>query len=467
MEHNIKNRIKRRFISEEKNLKDIWMRTKTRDFSGNIGLAIKNSTYQLSTDIISKIGSLIFTVIIARLLMPELFGLYSIALSTILLFSVISELGIGSALIRYISIELSKGNKGNVKSYIIYLGKIKIYFMLVAVILLLVFAKFISETYYQKPVFLALLAGVFYIIFFQITNFLQAILMATNYFKGIFYKEIILQISKIILVPLAIIISLNQILSNQISLFLIILCLSVSYLFSALFLGLIVMKRKKMYKGSIKVFSKTKKKKVNKFLLPLYITAFSGIFFSYIDRIMLGHFVIAEFIGYYSAALSLIGALIPLVAFSSIILLPIFSRLKGKRLKKALQKSIGVTVLFSFIIAFLSFMLASPLIQIVYGKDYLLSIGILKLFSFLLIIIPIGGLYQSYFISKGDTKKMAVLLIVSTIINLILNYFFITTLLSYGNLAAVYGAGVATLFSQIFYVVGLIFFIKKSSKKSS
>ena len=82
------------FKEEKNDFKEVLRRVKNRDFSGNTGLAIKNSIYQISTNSFSKIAALIFTIIVARLLMPELFGLYSLALSTILLFSAVSNIGI-------------------------------------------------------------------------------------------------------------------------------------------------------------------------------------------------------------------------------------------------------------------------------------------------------------------------------------------------------------------------------------
>ncbi len=86
----IKKRAERDIKEEENDIKDIWRRIRKRDFSGNKGLAVKNSVYNLSKTIFSKIGSLVFVVILARLLMPELFGLYNLALSTILIFAAIS-----------------------------------------------------------------------------------------------------------------------------------------------------------------------------------------------------------------------------------------------------------------------------------------------------------------------------------------------------------------------------------------
>ena len=49
---------------EESDIKKIFKRIKSKDFSGNTGLAIKNSAYQFSTNIVQKIGSLIFVIII-------------------------------------------------------------------------------------------------------------------------------------------------------------------------------------------------------------------------------------------------------------------------------------------------------------------------------------------------------------------------------------------------------------------
>ena len=76
---------------EEKDIKEIYRKFWKRDFSGNTGQAIKNSAYSFSTILVQKIGAIIFTIIIARLLMPELFGLYNLALTTIGLFVVLSD----------------------------------------------------------------------------------------------------------------------------------------------------------------------------------------------------------------------------------------------------------------------------------------------------------------------------------------------------------------------------------------
>ncbi len=454
--------MKQSLIKEEKgDIKEIFRRIKKRDFSGNIGLAIKNSLYQFSTSIVAKIGSLIFTIILARLLMPELFGLYSLALSTILIFGAFSELGVNSTLVRYVSKFLGKNNNKKAKEYVIYLGKLKIVLIFISAFLLLITSRFISEVYYQKPLFLALVAGVFYILFINLMSLFSSILQASNYFRGVFYQEIIFQIARVILVPLAVIYTLKISLSNEIILFYVIIGLSVSYLFSSLYLSIIIKKKSLFLKADNSGLSLKNRKEVNHFLIPISIIVLSGVFFGNIDKIMLGRFVGAEFIGYYTAAFGLIGALVSLAGFGGIVLLPIFSRMKRKSLERAVKRSLKIVFLLCLILFGLTVLVSGFAVRIIYGQEYLLSTNVLRLLSALLLIIPITGIYIAYFMSKNNPKIIAKLLITSTIINITLNYFLITSLLKFGDFYAVIGACVATLISQGIYLAGLFYYSKK------
>jgi len=450
------------FEKEENEIKNIWYRIKNRDFSGNTGLAIKNSIYQFSTSLLSKIGSFVFTIILARLLLPELFGLYSLTLSTILIFVAFSDLGIGQTLIRFISKEVGK-RESQIKPYLLYLGKIKLMLIIISSLLLLISANYLANNFYKKPIFLALLVGVLYIIFFQVFGFLQTIIISSNNFKPIFKRELIFQISRITLVPLAIVLATKTSLTNEKNLMIIIFFLAISFFLTSIFL---FFDAKKIFSKILKT-EKTKKltqrqiKSVNKFLLATATLAFSGIFFANIDRVMLGVFVPEEFIGFYTAAFNLIGALIPITGFAAIVLLPIFSRLKGKRLEAGFKKSIKITLIIS-IAALLGIVIFTNFsILIVYGKNYLPAVNILRILSILLIALPTSGIYTTYLISQGHPQTVAKLLIIATILNVFLNYILITSLLPYGNIQAVYGAVIATLISQFFYLGGLVWSKRK------
>ncbi len=438
---------------ERKNIKDIFRRIIKRDFSGNTGLVIKNSLYQFSTNLVTKIGSLIFMIFLARMLMPELFGLYSLALSTILIFVAFSELGIPHTLIRFVSKKFGK-NK-NPKSYVVYLAKLKLFLTFVSILILIISAKFISDNYYQKPIFLALIAGLLFILFVAFAGFLQAILIASNNFKGIFYREIVFQIIRLTIIPLLILFSLKQFFSDEFLLFFIILFLSFSYLISSIFLLFFSKNKLKYLTEKKKEISFLEKKKVNKFMLPISATVVTAAFFGYIDMIMLGRFVLPEYIAYYRVALIFALTLIPLITFSTV-LLPIFSKLKNKQLERGFKKSISITFSLSLILALFVFLLSPFIINIIYGKDYANSINILRFFSLLLIIVPLASIYESYFTAKGKPIIIAKLLIISVIINVILNFLAIFLLIDYGNLSVVYGVAGATIISRYFYMFGLI-----------
>jgi stage V sporulation protein B len=98
---------------------------------------LQNTTYRFLNLGISYLGGAIFTVIIARLLEPELFGVYTLSLSFALVLMTIGDLGIGEAMLRYVSRYYDSPSKA--KAYIYYLFKIKIIVLLFLSLLLAVF----------------------------------------------------------------------------------------------------------------------------------------------------------------------------------------------------------------------------------------------------------------------------------------------------------------------------------------
>ena len=62
---------------------------------------IKSSVWNLSYTIIQRVGGLVFTIILARILLPESFGLYSLVISIALIFMTFSYGGFDQTFIRY------------------------------------------------------------------------------------------------------------------------------------------------------------------------------------------------------------------------------------------------------------------------------------------------------------------------------------------------------------------------------
>jgi O-antigen/teichoic acid export membrane protein len=199
------------------------------------------------------------------------------------------------------------------------------------------------------------------------------------------------------------------------------------------------------------------KSMLRKFVIATSSIILSGVFFSYIDKIILGYFVQAEFIGYYAAAFSLISSSVILITFSTA-LLPVFSRLKKKELDDLYGKTIKMILLPSIILFLIFSVLASPITSIIYGDSYMDSVNILRLFSLLLIIMPIISLSTTYLIAIGKPLVISKVLIITTVIHIILNYVLISKMVVYGQLFGVYGAVIATLASNIICTALLMYY---------
>lgn len=448
----------------KENFKDIFRRLIKRDFSGNTGITVKNGIFQFSTTLFGKIGSLFFTAILARLLMPELFGLYSLALSTITIFATFSEVGIDSTLTRFLSWEFGrKKEKHKARDYTIYLGRLRLFLSFISVLVLIISARFISDTYYQKPLFLALIAGALYILAVGAASFLRSILQASNYFKGVLYNELIFQVVRLIVIPLLILFSLKHLFSNEIILFFIILGLGISYLASLIFSWFSNRKKFKYLIEDGEKINPSEKKRVNRFIIPAAATVITTIFFGSVDMVMLGRFVLSEYIGYYRAAFTLVAAITPLISFS-VVLLPIFSRLKKQQLEIGFKKAVSMTFLLSAVSFLFVFLFAPLLIHIIYGNLYEPAINLLRVFSLILISTPLLSTYISYFAAREKPAVVTKRLIYALIVNIVLNILAILLLKNYGNLAMVYGVTIATIISNWFYMISLMINKKRKFK---
>ena len=64
---------------------------------------VKNSFWIFMSSVINRVGTLFFTILLARYLLPEAYGIYNLALSVILLFLTLSSLGLDNVVTKYIS----------------------------------------------------------------------------------------------------------------------------------------------------------------------------------------------------------------------------------------------------------------------------------------------------------------------------------------------------------------------------
>ncbi len=80
----------------------------------------KNSFFHFISFFVIHFGGAIFTIFIARILNPDLFGVYTLTLSIIFILMTLGNLGLEEALTRYVSLNFKNKKKANKMKKTIY-----------------------------------------------------------------------------------------------------------------------------------------------------------------------------------------------------------------------------------------------------------------------------------------------------------------------------------------------------------
>ena len=158
--------------------------------------AVKGSFWNVLASLVQRIGGIVFIVIIARILLPEKFGLYSLVLSTAALFMMLGDKGFNESLIRYFA-EAGK-NKSKAKTFFYYLLKMKLVVIVGLSALLVLVSYPLSYIIFKEPgAFVPLLISSGYIIFLTYENFLSGLFFAIKKVNYVTWKQTIHQLLRI------------------------------------------------------------------------------------------------------------------------------------------------------------------------------------------------------------------------------------------------------------------------------
>ncbi|MEM2086208.1 MAG: oligosaccharide flippase family protein, partial [Archaeoglobaceae archaeon] len=107
-------------------------------------VVFKNVLYNSSSMLILNLSGLIIVVFLARVLKPELFGIYSLSISIITVAMVFADLGINNAATRYVADAVSKNNFRLASGYVSFLTNFKVALSVFLSILLFLLSDTIS-----------------------------------------------------------------------------------------------------------------------------------------------------------------------------------------------------------------------------------------------------------------------------------------------------------------------------------
>jgi O-antigen/teichoic acid export membrane protein len=403
---------------------------------------------------IIKLGGLLFVIIAARILLPAQYGIYSLAIATAFVVFSLAVPGSTQALSKYLAESISKkDNKSSL--YFKYLFRINLILGIASALLVLILAFPLAFFIFSKPeILIPLFICALYIFLLAIQNFYESAFYAIKKVNYLTVKEIFAQAIKIGLILLWV-----MVFSSQYRIYIILFSLIFSSIFSSIFLSISLRKEAKfIYSDSKKSIDKVK---VLSFIKGLVGSNISSIGFYYAHTIILGIFLSSLYIGYYSAAISIMGGLYGFMVAGNI-LLPVFAQIRKQSIPDAFNSVFKYLSLISIPFIFGSFILGKYLIVAVYGYDYLQASVPLIFLSFLVFEYPISDAIKSLFYAEEMPKKVMNISIISTILNIILIFTFILLLLSYSSqFWAMVGVAIATLISRLFILTLLWIEAKK------
>jgi O-antigen/teichoic acid export membrane protein len=416
-------------------------------------VAIKGSAYNLASLLVLKFGGLIFTIIIARMLLPELFGVYALVLSIVTIILTFTDLGIDNTFLRYMSDSVGKRNKKLPRGYFKYIFRIKCFLIFFSVVLLLIISKYLSYSVYKNPIlFYPLLFSCLFIISESLRSFFGNLLIAKKDFKLPVFFDTSSQILKIVFSVFAILIFTDILKISGIFI-----AFFVSSFLTLIIMFFVLLKRNKsILLGKTEEFDKSK---INSYWKYMVFASVSLAFFGSIDTLMLGRFVSPEFIGYYRAAMSLILTVASVLSLSWVFF-PIFTQIKGVRFQRGFNKILRYLLILSIPATVGIIFIAKYLIKVVYGNEYLLGATSIYFLSFLIITTPLIGLYSIIFQSKERPKIVSNSILISLMINIIFNICVIF-LFKNNPLFMIAGVSLATSLSRFLLLGLLLFYAKK------
>lgn len=191
----------------------------------------------------------------------------------------------------------------------------------------------------------------------------------------------------------------------------------------------------------------------------LFISNISISIYTKIHPVLLGFFAGDIYVGYYSAAEKLFYAWIGIQGQINTTLYPHISKIAVEKSKEEalnfIKKSFLITMSLAFLAALFFFIFSRSIITIIFSKEFLESVIVLRILSFLFIIIGLSNVFGIQTMLPLNMKKQfAIPIITAGFVNLTFSFILIPV---YKHI----GASLSFLFSEMWVTI-VMFFILKS-----
>ena len=422
------------------------------ELKSSLKLLVKSSVLVFIAVLLSKILTYVYRIIVARHYGPEVYGLLALSLMVFGWFALLSKLGLGEGILRYVS--LYRGKRDDEK--ISYLVKRSLWTLfltgIIFGILLFLFSDLIAQKIFNNSelsVFLKIFSLIIPLatlntIFFSLMKAYEKI----GWFS--FTSKVLDNFVKLITLVVLIFLgadSLNVPISYAIGAGI---TLVTSYFFCKTVL-------RRAFKSRV-IESKRAFRSMFSYSWPLIFFGFAVALLHQTDSFIIGIFRNVEEVGFYNAAIPI--AL--LLTFSTDLFNQLFFPLVTKEYSRGnretvrqLSKQVGKWIYMLSLPLFILFIIFPGFfIQLLFGEEYLIATNALRFLSIGAMFIAIFDVSKQLIAMKGKSKIILLDVIAVVSINLILNLILVPK-------HGINGAAFATMVS--FIILGVIFAIQ--SKK--
>jgi len=194
----------------------------------------------------------------------------------------------------------------------------------------------------------------------------------------------------------------------------------------------------------------------------IFISTVAISLYSISNTFILGLFASNTIVGYYSGAEKIINAVQGLLSPISQTIYPHISKIASESKERALKFLQKITILIgssSFVLSLLIFLLAEVVVKILLGGQYLESIKVLRILSFLPFIVGLSNIFGIQTMLTFDYKKaFSNILIIASLINITLAFILVPFFFHIGIAFAV-------LISETFVTIVMFVYLQRKGIK--
>jgi len=435
------------------------------DVEKNLKLVASSSIIVFTGVLISKIFSYLYIIFIGRNLGPEIYGRFSLSAIIVGWFVAIASLGFSEGIVRFIPFYRGKKQKNKINFLFQFSFSSLLFSTLITASLSFLFSDFISVVIFhdqQLSIYLKIFS--IFIPIWALSLFLFAVMRS---FEKINQLSIIERIIQNPLKFLILILLVYFGLKSSALIFSFLLGIFISFLISFFY----IKKKIPSVFENYSLSNKIKKSLLKNFISYSWPVLFFGVVYStfyWTDSFFLGFFYSAKEVGIYNVIVPIAFLLSFVPEIFLQLFFPLVTREYSKNkleLIKDVSKQVSKWIfLLNLPIFFIFFLFPGAIINILFGSEYLVAEFSLRFLLISGFISSIFSVSNNLLSMAGKSKTILFDLVLASVTNILLNYFFIPAQTFFGidNSLGINGAAFATMSSVLLFNI-LIFIHAKSA----